>query len=224
MNENSCSEILDKALSERHIEEASNAEAFFKARKAVALRKSRILKSVSAFAACIALVLSLSVAAMFINPDKKSDQFAEDAPNYSDSSQNDPSADDDIKGDSDPSDGNYGDEGDFDGENEGETGITGVYAINTGNFEENIEDSLVHDILSLEAKGNSTTLTSKQKETLKKQLKVYLKEFCATNSLSEDYTFEISPTGKEYGAHIFARVVVTFEEAQTIELLVVVAK
>ncbi|MBQ1225555.1 MAG: hypothetical protein IIX75_00530 [Clostridia bacterium] len=221
MNENSCSEILDKALSERHIEEASNAEAFFKSRKAAALRKSRILKSVSAFAACIALVLSLGIAAMFINPDKKSDQFAEDAPNYS---ENDFAADDDIKGDSDPSDGNYGDEGDFDGENEGETGLTGVYAIDIGNFEENIEDSLVHDILSLEAKGNLTTLTSKQKETFKKQLKVYLKEFCAANSLSEEYTFEISPTGKEYGTHIFARVVVTFKETQTIELLVVVAK
>jgi hypothetical protein len=221
MNENSCSEILDKALSERHIEEASNAEAFFKARKAAALRRSRILKSVSSFAACIALVLSLSVAAMFINPDKKSDQFAEDAPNYS---ENDFSTDDDIKGDSDPSDGNYGDEGDFDGENEGETGLTGVYAIDIGNFEENIEDSLVHDILSLEAKGNSTTLTSKQKETLKKQLKVYLKEFCAANSLSEDYTFEILPTGKEYGAHIFARATVTLEGGNVIELLIVSTK
>lgn len=221
MNENYCSEILDKAISERHIEEASDAEAFFKARKAAALRRSRILKSVSAFAACVALVLSLRVADMFTNSDKKSDMFEESAPNYN---ENDFSTDDDIKGDSDPSDGNYGDEGDFDGENEGETGLTGVYAIDIGNFEENIEDSLVHDILSLEAKGNSTTLTSKQKETLKKQLKVYLKEFCAANSLGEDYTFEISPLGKEYGAHIFARVVVTFEGTQTIELLVVVAK
>lgn len=223
MNENHCSEILDKSISERHIEEASDAEAFFKARKSAALRRSRILKSVSVFAACIALVLSLSVAAMFIDPDKKFDRFEEGASDYNDNSDSHPSADSEMK-DEDASDGINGDEGDFDGESEDVAGLTGVYAIDIGNFEENIENSVLSDILSLEAKGTSVTLTLKQVDTLEKQLEVYLKEFCATNSLGEEYTFEISSLGKELGAHIFARALVTLNDSQTIELLIVSAK
>ena len=222
MNENSCSEILDKALSERHIEEAASAEAFFKTRKIAALRRSRILKSISVFAACIILVLSLSVAAMFTNPDKKEDQFKEDAPDYeNDNIYGDSAADDDNN---DSSEGIYGDEGDSNDKTEEVGGLTGVYALNVGSFEESTDTDILSEVLSLESQGSSVTLTSKQKETLEKQLKVYLKEFCAANSLSEDYTFEISPLGKEYGAHIFARATVTLSGGNEVELLIVSTK
>ncbi len=222
MNENYCSEILDKSISERHIEEASDAEAFFKARKSAALRRSRILKSVSVFAACVALVLSLSVAAMFTGSDNKSED-AEKGYSDLDCEAGDSPADkedDDFDGIHDGD----SDEGKFDGESEEVAGLTGVYAINIGSFEENIGDSLPHDILSLEAKGTSVTITSKQKTTLEKQLKVYLKEFCEANSLGEEYSFEISSIGKEFSAHIFARAFVTLGSGQTIELLIVTAK
>lgn len=220
MNENHCSEILDKSISERHIEEASDAEAFFKARKSAALRRSRILKSISVFAACVALVLSLSVAAMFIDSDNKSEDAEKGYgdPNYDIGDSPADKEDDDFDGIHD------GDEGKFDGEIEGEVGLTGVYAIDIGIFEENIGDSLPHDILSLEAKGDSVNLTSKQKQALEKKLKVYLKEFCEANSLGEEYSFEISSIGKEFSAHIFARATVSFKGGQTIELLIVTAK
>lgn len=222
MNENYCSEILDKSISERHIEEASGAEAFFKARRIAALKRSRILKSISVFAACVALVLSLSVAAMFTGSDNKAED-SEKGNDDLDCEVGDSPADKEDD-DFDGIHGGDNDEGKFEGEIEGEAGLTGVYAIDTGIFEENIGDPLPSDILSSEAKGDSVTITSKQKQTLEKQLRVYLKEFCAANSLGEEYSFEISSLGKEFGAHIFARATVTLEGGQVIELLIVSTK
>lgn len=219
MNENYCSEILDKALSERHIEEASDAEAFFKARKSAALRRNRILKSVSVFAACVALVLSLRIAAMFTGSDNKAEDAEKGNADF-DCEAGDPPADKED----DSFDGIHENEGDSDGKTEEVTVLTGVYAIDIGSFEENIEDSLPHDILSLEAKGTSVMITSKQKTTLEKQLKAYLKGFCAVNSLGEEYSFEISSLGKEFSAHIFARATVKLEGDQVIELLIVSTK
>lgn len=223
MNENYCSEILDKALSERHIEEAADAEAFFKARKIAVFKRNRILKSVSAFVACITLVLSLTVAAMFINSDEKSDRFEENESDYNDSYDSDYPTDDEMK-DEDASDGIYGDEGDSDGESEDIAVLTGVYAINIGAFKDDTDTAVLSELLSTERVGDSVTLTSKQKETLEKQLKVYLKGFCAANSLGEEYSFEISSIGKEFSAHIFVRAFVTLGSGQTIELLIVTAK
>ncbi len=67
MKEKNTARLINRAISDRHIEEAANAEEIFAERKReISLRRRRYLKTVSVFAACFAIVLALSLTAMHI--------------------------------------------------------------------------------------------------------------------------------------------------------------
>ena len=113
MNEKKYSKLLSDTLSDKYIDEAADAEKFFALKKAAAIRRSRMLKMFSTAAACLLLVVSLSVSAIFLIP--PSDQSVDgdnkgqtdgDSPNYD---FDDDDFDGDFWGDDDPID--WGDEG-----------------------------------------------------------------------------------------------------------------
>lgn len=78
MNEKKYSELINEVLSDKHIEEASGAEAFFSKRKMAALKRKRALKMLPIIAACFVLILSLGIGMMFLDENKSNSKDDKD--------------------------------------------------------------------------------------------------------------------------------------------------